>query len=666
MRFPPLGARYSQWDGTQAGAVDADAVLGAIADDLMEHGDLGWALRNLLARGLPNADGGHSQGLRQLLQRLREQKRERLDRFDLSTVMQDIERQLNDILKREQATLDEWAARGEDAFSDEMLRKIAERNQAELDALPEDTAGRIKALERYEFLNPDAQRDFIALLNQLRKAMTQTFFKDVENMVQRLSDGDIARMKEMLNALHDMLVKKIAGEEPDFEGFMARFGDMFGDNPPATLEALLEQMRQQMVAAQSMLGSMSPDQRAQLLSMMADRFADPELDQALRQLTKAMDFLNPRGPRYRFGGSDELDLEAAMRLMQEMHRLDETMEQVQAAARYGDLDRIDRDAIAELLGDEDAEGLDNLKELLDALKEAGYLREAGDKWELTPRGSRMIGQHALGEIYARLKRQNLGNHPLPEAGRFGERMAETKPYEHGDAFHLNMPRTIRNAMDREGPALPIKLRADDFEVDRSERLTSTATAMLVDQSWSMALRGSFEAAKKVALALHHLITSQYPRDSFHIIGFAAYANELKPRDLPFLQWDEYVLGTNMQHALLLAEQLLCRDGAGTKQIILISDGEPTAHLLPNGRHQFAYPPTLETWRATFRAVRRCTRKGIAINTFMLDANDHLKQFMEQMARINGGRVFYSTPERLGEYILVDYVDNKRKRLGGGR
>ena len=666
MRFPPLGARYSQWDGTQAGAVDADAVLGAIADDLMEHGDLGWALRNLLARGLPNADGGHSQGLRQLLQRLREQKRERLDRFDLSTVMQDIERQLNDILKREQATLDEWAARGEDAFSDEMLRKIAERNQAELDALPEDTAGRIKALERYEFLNPDAQRDFIALLNRLRKAMTQTFFKDVENMVQRLSDGDIARMKEMLNALHDMLVKKIAGEEPDFEGFMARFGDMFGDDPPATLEELLEQMRQQMAAAQSMLGSMSPDQRAQLLSMMADRFADPELDQALRQLTKAMDFLNPRGARYRFGGSDELDLEAAMRLMQEMHRLDETMEQVQAAARSGDLDRIDRDAIAELLGDEDAEGLDNLKALLDALKEAGYLREAGDKWELTPRGSRMIGQHALGEIYARLKRQNLGNHPLPEAGRFGERMAETKPYEHGDAFHLNMPRTIRNAMDREGPALPIKLHADDFEVDRSERLTSTATAMLVDQSWSMALRGSFEAAKKVALALHHLITSQYPRDSFHIIGFAAYANELKPRDLPFLQWDEYVLGTNMQHALLLAEQLLCRDGAGTKQIILISDGEPTAHLLPNGRHQFAYPPTLETWRATFRAVRRCTRKGIAINTFMLDANDHLKQFMEQMARINGGRVFYSTPERLGEYILVDYVDNKRKRLGGGR
>ncbi len=663
MRFLPSGARYSQWDGTAAGALDADQVLGAIADDLMEYGDLSWALRNLLARGMAGA-GGQGQGLRELLKRLREQKRERLERFDLSGVMADIEEKLKDILARERKTVDEWLARDDAEFSDEVLRKIAERNQAELDALPADAAGRIKALEKYEFLNPDAQRDFIELLNRLRKAMTQTFFKNVEDMVRNLSDGDIARMKEMLNALHDMLVRKIAGEDPDFDGFMREFGAMFGDNPPESLDALLEEMRRQMAAAQSLLGSLSPDQRAELQSLLADRLGDPELEAAMRKLAKAMDFLEPRGARYRFGGDEELDLEAAMRLMQEMHRLDETIEQVRGAERSGDLDDIDREAIQALLGDDAAEDLDNLKRLLEALKEAGYLREAGDKWELTPRGSRMIGQRALGEIYARLKRQSLGNHPLPEAGRFGERMDETKPYEHGDAFHLNMPRTIRNAMDRGGPALPIQLRADDFEVDRSERLTSTATAMLVDQSWSMALRGSFQAAKKVALALHHLITSQYPRDSFHIIGFAAYANALQPRDLPFLQWDEYVLGTNMQHALLLAEQLLSRDGAGTKQIIMISDGEPTAHLLPNGRHQFAYPPTPETWRATFRAVRRCTKKGIAINTFMLDANYYLKQFMDQMARINGGRVFYSTPERLGEYVLVDYVDNKRKKLGG--
>ena len=667
MRFPPAGARYSQWDGSQGGRPEADSALAALADDLLEHGDLGWAIRDLLARGAPAADGAQGEGLRRLLKRLREQKRARLDRFDLGGVMHDIEERLRDILARERDTVAKWLARHDDAdaaFADDVLRQIAKRNEAELDALPEDTAGRVAALERYEFLDPDAQRDFIALLNRLRKAMAQTFFKDVEAMARQISDGDIARMKAMLRALHDLLVRQIAGEKPDFAGFMARFGDLFGANPPETLEELLRQMREQMAAAQSLLGSMSRDQRAQLLALLADRLDDPELDQALRALTKAMDFLEPRGARYRFGGADALDLEAAMRLMREMHRLDEAIGQVQAAERGSDLDRIDGDLIAELLGRDAADRLDDLRRLMDALTEAGYLRQVGGKWELTPRGSRMIGQRALGEIYARLKRQSLGNHPLPEAGRFGERMEETQPYEHGDAFHLNMTRTIRNAMERDGPALPIRLKAEDFAVHRSERLTSTATAMLVDQSWSMALRGAFQAAKKVALALHHLVTSQYPRDSFHIIGFAAYANVLTPRDLPFLQWDEYLLGTNMQHALMLAEQLLGRDGAGTKQIILISDGEPTAHLLPNGRHQFAYPPTAETWRATFRAVRRCTRKGIAINTFMLDANHHLRQFMDQMARSNGGRVFYSTPDRLGEYILVDYVDNKRKRLGG--
>jgi uncharacterized protein with von Willebrand factor type A (vWA) domain len=185
--------------------------------------------------------------------------------------------------------------------------------------------------------------------------------------------------------------------------------------------------------------------------------------------------------------------------------------------------------------------------------------------------------------------------------------------------------------------------------------------MLVDLSWSMALRGSFQAAKKVALALHNMITSQYPKDSFYIIGFAAYAKELKPHDLPYLQWDEYVLGTNMQHALLLAERLLGKHHAGTKQIIMISDGEPTAHL-EGGQAQFAYPPTQETIRATLRAVRTCTQKNIAINTFMLDANYYLKAFMDQIAKINGGRVFYTSPEKLGEYILVDYVQHKRKKL----
>ena len=673
MRRFPTRHRFSLWDGSQSQNIAADDVLGAMVDDLMEYGDLRWAMRNLLSRGMAVPEGGQRQGLRDMLKSLREQKRSQLDRFNLSSIFKDIEKKLDEILDLESDKIDEWLAKNDDAegeFSDQVVRQIAAKNREQLDSLPDDAAGKMQQLENYEFLDPDAQRQYLELLNQLRKAMTQTFFNDIEKMVNNMSQGDIARMKDMLRGLNELLSKKAQGVDPDvlqshFEKFMAQFGDMFGDNPPQSLDELIEQMNQQMAAAQSLLNSLTPDQRQQLQELLAGRFGDPQLESEMQRLAQNMAAFNPRAGRYRFGGREEIDLEAAMHVMSEMRQLDELINQVQTAERSGDLERIDQDLLKQLLDDDAADSLEDLKELKKALEEAGYIRAMeGDKWELTPRGSRMIGQKALGEIYARLRRQNLGNHALPEEGRFGERLEQSKAYEFGDPFHLHMPRTIRNAIDRDGPRTPVRLRHEDFEIYRSELITSTATAMLVDLSWSMALRGSFQAAKKVALALHNLITSRFPKDSFYIIGFAAYAKELKAHDLPFLQWDEYVLGTNMQHALLLAERLLAKHPAGSKQIIMISDGEPTAHL-QDGRAFFAYPPTAATYRATFSAVKKCTQKDIAINTFMLDADYELKAFVDAIARINGGRVFYTTPEQLGEYILVDYVQHKRTRLGRG-
>ena len=672
MRHFPTRHRFAEWDGSQEAGVGADEVLGEMVDDLMAYGDLRWAMRNLLSRGMSVPEGGHRQGLRDILKSLRDRKRTQLERFNLSGLFKDIERKLDDILNMESETIDQWLRQNqtpeEDAFPNQVLEQIAQKNRKTLDELPEDAAGKMQQLQDYEFLNPEAQKAYLKLLNELRQAMTQTFFNDIEKMVNKMSPGDMQRMKEMLRALNELMAMKAKGVDPDvlqshFRNFMSKFGDMFGADPPKTLDELIEQMAQQMAAAQSLMNSLTPDQRDQLQSLLADRFNDSELESELQQLAQGMAAFNPRAGRYRFGGSEEIDLEAAMRLMGEMRSLDELISQVQAAERGGDLERIDSELLRDMLDDEAADSLDDLKTLLDALQKAGYVRQTGDKWELTPRGSRMIGQKALGEIYARLRRQGLGNHALPEEGRFGERLEQTKAYEFGDPFHLHMPRTIRNAIDRDGPKTPVSLKHEDFEIYRSELITSTATAMLVDLSWSMALRGSFQAAKKVALALHNLITSRFPKDSFHIIGFAAYAKELKAHDLPFLQWDEYVLGTNMQHALLLADRLLAKHSVGTKQIIMISDGEPTAHL-QDGRAYFAYPPTPATYRATFRAVKKCTQSGVAINTFMLDADSHLKAFMDAIARINGGRVFYTSPEKLGEYILVDYVQRKRSRLRG--
>ena len=665
MRPLPIRHRFSEWDGTQPAPVSADDALGAMVDDLMEYGDLRWAMRNLLSRGMPT-EGGRRPGLREMLKNLRDQKRENLQRFNLSSIFKDIEEKLEKILDMERETIDEWLAADEDDFSNQALRQVAASNRERLDALPQDAAGRMKELEKYEFLNPQAQREYLELLNALRKAMTQTFFNDIEKMVNKLSPGDMERMKDMLHDLNELLSKKAQGVDPDvlqshFRDFMEKFGDMFGQQQPQSLDELLEQMGQQMAAAQALFNSLSPDQRAQLQELLEGRFGDPALQEELQRLAEGLASFAPNAGRYRFTGDEDVDLDAAMRLMTEMQALDELIAQVQTAERQGDLDKIDDELLRQLQGDDAADSLEDLKKLANALEEAGYIRQEGGRYALTPRGSRMIGQQALGEIYARLRRQSLGNHALPEEGRFGERQEESKPHEFGDPFHLHMPRTIRNAIDRDGPKTPVALRHEDFEIHRSERITSTATAMLVDLSWSMALRGSFQAAKKVALALHNLITSRYPKDSFHIIGFAAYAKELKTQDLPFLQWDEYVLGTNMQHALLLGERLLSRQASGTKQIIMISDGEPTAHL-HNGRARFAYPPTAETYRATLRAVKTCTRKGIAINTFMLDADRYLKAFMDAIARINGGRVFYTSPERLGEYVLVDYVQRKRRRL----
>ena len=353
-----------------------------------------------------------------------------------------------------------------------------------------------------------------------------------------------------------------------------------------------------------------------------------------------------------------------MQLMSEMQDIDGLERQLERAQYDGDIDGIDLDQLRELLGDEASEAIDQLGELLEILEREGYIRREGNNWELTPRGTRMIGQRALTEIYAQLKRQGIGNHPIPEAGRHGERTEDTKDYEFGDPFHLHMGRTIMNAVEREGPQTPVRLMPDDFEVHRSEQLTETATVVMVDLSWSMALRGSFQSAKKVALALHNLISTQYPRDQLYVLGFSAYARELRIADLPYVRWDESVLGTNMHHALMMARNKLARHSGGTRQIIMISDGEPTAHL-ERGRSQFSYPPSPTTIRETLKEVRRCTQADITINTFMLDRNYYLKEFVNQLAKINGGRVFYTTPDKLGEYILVDYVQRKRKRIGRG-
>ena len=276
---------------------------------------------------------------------------------------------------------------------------------------------------------------------------------------------------------------------------------------------------------------------------------------------------------------------------------------------------------------------------------------------------RKIGEKALTDIFADLKRDRLGQHDLRREGGAGDRTDVTKPYEWGDPFLLDIPKTIMNAVQRgEQPARGVHLVPRDFEVYRTEYSTRTSTVLMVDMSRSMLYNGCFNAAKKVALALDSLIRGKYPRDHLSIIGFSYLAQEIKPADLPTLDWNEYNYGTNMQHGFQLARQILGRQKGSNRQIIVITDGEPTAHF-DDGHVRFSYPPTPRTFQETLKEVVRCTRDGIVINTFMLERSPYMVQFINDLMRINNGRVFVATPDRLGEYILVDYVANKRKWIG---
>jgi len=686
--------RYSEWDGTQEiPSLGADDVLEAITDDLMNFGDLQHALRNLLQRGMRNPLGQRLQGLRDLLQQLRQQRRDTLERYNLSSVFDDIKNRLDEILRMERETLErrlqealeqgaesgqpeegaeaQPSPSGQDAQTGapsrefaQMLHKIAQRKQNFLDNLPEDVPSRVKELHNYEFMDPEAQHKFQELMEMLKEAMTETFFKDLYNQIAGMTPEQLERLKEMVKDLNQMLSEKMAGGEPDFQRFMEQYGDLFGPNPPQSLEELIAQMQHQVAQMENLLDSLPADMRQQLRDLLGDKIGDSELQAELAELAANLEFMYPMRElrsQYPFRGDEELDLSEAMRLMDHMQAMDELERQLERTQYGGDIDAIDEEKLREMLGEEAYQTLQQLRHFLEILEEAGYIRRKGSTWILTPRGTRKIGQKALGEIYAQLKKDAYGRHPLYDPGLGGERADDIKKYEFGDPFHLALDRTIMNSLQREGPGVPIRIDKDDFEVYRSEQLTQTATVMMVDLSWSMALRGSFQAAKKVALALHNLIKSQFSRDSLYIIGFSAYARELKPEELPYVRWDESVLGTNMHHAFMLAQHLLARHKGGTRQIIMISDGEPTAHL-ERGRAYFDYPPNPITIRETLKEVKRCTEKDITINTFMLDRNYYLKEFVNRMARMNKGRVFYTTPDKLGEYILVDYVRHKRKRI----
>ncbi len=655
---------YSRWDGTQRGfEFDAQSIVDEITDDLLYHGDVNAALRRLMQEGMRNERGDQLMGLREMMQRLRERREEIKDRGDLGGVYSEIAAELDDLIDEERHAIDEAlmaAEKSGDQRRAEVAKESAQERNFRLDMLPSDLAGKINELEHYDFQSSDSKQRFEALLEKLRQQIMQQMLDQMSGAVENLSPQDMQRMKDMMAALNEMLESRERGEDPKFEQFMENFGDFFPENPQ-TLDELLEIMAQRMANAQAMLNSMTPEQRDQMRQLSEKLLEDMDLRWQMDQLSQKLQGMFPQkgwGQSHEFTGDEPMGFGQAMQAMQELGELDQLDNLLRNASSPSALAEADLDRVREMLGEDAAKSLEQMAQLTKKLKDSGLIDQVEGKLELTPSGLRKIGANALRDVFGSLEKDRLGQHQVERLGVGHERTYDTKPYEYGDPFQLDLQQTLRNALQRQGPTVPLRLSADDFEIEQTEHLTRSSTVLMLDLSLSMPMRDYFLPAKKVAMALHSLMSTQFPRDYLGIVGFSEVARELTPQQLPEVSWD-FVYGTNMQHGFMLARKMLSRQ-SGTKQIIMITDGEPTAHISKSGDVFFNYPPVRETVEATLSEVMRATREGIRINTFMLDASHALQAFIEQLTAINHGRAFFTSPENLGEYLLVDFIEHKRQ------
>jgi uncharacterized protein with von Willebrand factor type A (vWA) domain len=668
---------YRRWDGTQESLIDdTDSVLSQLTDDVLANGDLHEALQRMLNRGWRTPDGEQVQGLRDLLDQLRMEREDQLDRGDLGGAYREVAEALEDVIAEERAGIDQLendARESGDQRRQEVTDEVATERRMALDLLPSDLSGTVRGLQNYEFVSSEARQHFEELMEQLREEVAKTYFDQMSEALANPDPEQLAHMRDGFDALNRMIEQREAGEpiDPSFESFMENFGDMFPGNPE-NLDELLEQLAAQMAAAQAMWNSMSPEQRAQLQGLAESLLEDMDLRWQVDRLAGNLQKAFPDAgwqQSYQFSGDDPLGMGDAADAAGRLRDLDELESFLRSANSPASLSEVDLDKVRRHLGDDAANSLDRLSKLAKQLADAGLIDQREGRFELTPKGIRRIGQQALSDLFGQLNKDRVGNHRTSFTGVGHDREETTKAYEFGDPFNLDLSRTVHNAVRRGGSGIPVKLTPDDFEVIETESLTRSATVLLLDLSLSMPMRDNFVPAKKMALALHTLITSRFPRDYLGLVGFSEVARAIEPEDLPTVSWD-YVYGTNLQHGLILARKMLAHQ-QGTKQIILVTDGEPTAHVVPYDSGvgydvYFNYPPVPETLELTLAEVMRCTRANITINTFLLDPDRGLQGFVEQLARINRGRTFATSPDELGDYVLVDFLAHKTTLRRRGR
>jgi len=661
--------RYGQYrDGPDplAPPYDARLALDELGDAVLGGSDPASALRDLIRRGMRG-----QRGLDDMLRRVRERQQEVRRRGRLDGILEQARALLDTAVGQERAEL------FPDPSDDARMR------EAELDSLPSDTAQAIRRLADYDWRSAAARETFEQLKDLLRRQVLDSQFRGMKDALENPDPAAMRRVKDMLADLNQMLEADARGEhtQADFDAFMDRYGDMFPDNP-ANLEELVDALARRAMAAQRLMASLSPEQRDELAALMQQTLSDEglaaemaRLGDALRARRPELDMAN--WPGETMTGENPLDLgdaTTALGDLADLAELEAALRQDYPGAR---LDDIDEDAVRRALGRAAVDDMEALRQTERELERQGYLQRKAGKLELTPKAVRRLGETALRRVFADLPEGGYGDHEQRDAGQAGEYTGATRPWQFGDEQSIDAPATVRNALLRDAsafrpqPAAPgpdrphgegdqprVRLSAEDFEVGETERRASAAVCLLVDLSYSMAIRGTWGVAKQTALALHALVRSRFPQDSLQVIGFSNYARELRETDLAGLGWD-MVQGTNLHHALVLAGRYLDRRPEHDPVVLIVTDGEPTAHLRRDGSSWFDWPPAPETLELTLAEVDKMTRRRASLNIFMLVDDERLTAFVDEVARRNGGRVLRAQPERLGEFVVKDFLRTRR-------
>ncbi|MFK3980943.1 hypothetical protein ACI2K4_11260 [Micromonospora sp. NPDC050397] len=644
--------RYGSWRGGPdplAPPYDVRAAVDSVGAEVLAGGSLRDALRSLLRRG---PDGGS--GLDDLLARARRQRREAMRRGNLDGAV-----------TRAQALLDQALAAERDELRgrDDNNARFAE---AVLDNLPNSTARAVEELTGYQWASDEARQAYQQILDGLQRDVLEQRFAGMRDALRSSAADPAARQRlaEMMGDLNDLLARHGRGEDTTdaFAEFMRRHGEFFPEQPGST-EELVDVLARRAAAGERLMRSLSDRQRAELSQLMESALG-PELAQQMAALDNNLRGLRPDlawDRRERVRGDQPLDYGQATGVLAEIAELDDLLEQLGQEHPGGTLDDVDVEAVRRNLGRDAADDVRRLRDLERELRRQGWVTRDAEGLTLSPKALRRLGGTALRRVFADLGSGRRGEHDLRAAGAAGEVTGASRAWQYGDEQPLDVVRTVARAVTRGGGGVPVQLAVEDFEVVETERRASAAVALCVDLSFSMISEGRWGPMKQTALALSHLVATRFPQDALQIIGFGREAAALSREELAAVEPD-MVQGTNLQHALRLAGRHLRRHAGSEPVVLVVTDGEPTAHLDPDdGEAVFNWPPLRETIEATVVEVDALTRYGTTMNLFMLGEDPGLRRFVDAVAKRCGGRVFTPSTDDLGQYVVADYLRSRRGR-----